>query len=77
MLFAVLSIVIIITIQVKLSDMKKKVAELEAAASEYSEQLGLLEYLNEMPEEEYIERYAREVLGYHKDGEIVFRDDAD
>ncbi|MBQ9511169.1 MAG: septum formation initiator family protein, partial [Clostridia bacterium] len=23
--------------------------------------------------EEYIEKYAREVLGYHKNGEIVFK----
>ena len=31
-----------------------------------------MEYDLSLPKEDYIEKYAREVLGYHKNGELVF-----
>ena len=44
---------------------------------EYAEKVEKMRYELSLSDEEYIEKYAREVLGYHKSGEIVFKNASD
>ena len=69
----VFSLITIITLQTQLSDLKERKAELSAQLDEYSENVERMRYELSLTKEEYIEKYAREVLGYHKNGEIVFK----
>ena len=69
----VFSLITIITLQTQLSDLKERKAELSAQLDAYSENGERLRYELSLTKEEYIEKYAREVLGYHKNGEIVFK----
>lgn len=69
----VFSLITIITLQTQLSDLKERKAELSAQIDEYSENVERMRYELSLTKEEYIEKYAREVLGYHKNGEIVFK----
>jgi cell division protein FtsB len=46
---------------------------LYASIKEYRDRVDELKYESELSEREYIEKYAREVLGFHKTGEIIFK----
>ena len=69
----VFSLITIITLQTQLTDLKERRAELSKQIDEYSENVERMRYDLSLSREEYIEKYAREVLGYHKNGEIVFK----
>lgn len=70
---AIFSVITVITLQARLNDLKEQKAELEAQVEQYSEKVEKMRYELSLSDEEYIEKYAREVLGYHKNGEIVFK----
>ena len=69
----VFSLITIISLQTRLSELKEQKAELEEQLERYSENVAKMRYELSLTKEEYIEKYAREVLGYHKNGEIVFK----
>lgn len=69
----VFSVVTVITIQAELSELKTQKAELEKQLDDYTEQVEKMRYELSLSLEEYIEKYAREVLGYHKNGEIIYK----
>lgn len=69
---ALLLIIAIISLYVKLGDLEKEKEKLSASLDEYRESIEKMEYDLSLPKEDYIEKYAREVLGYHKNGELVF-----
>lgn len=74
--FAVVILFLGITIAILNSQIKELEAarnELYASVNEYRDRVDELEYESELSEREYIEKYAREVLGFHKTGEIVFK----
>lgn len=72
-LFAAFALITVITLRIKLNELKEQKAELEVQLAEYSEKTEKLQYELSLSDEEYIEKYAREVLGYHKNGEIIFK----
>ena len=47
---------------------------LYASVKEYRDRVDELKYESELSEREYIEKYAREVLGYHKSSDIIFEE---
>ena len=69
----VFSLITIISLQTRLSELKEQKAELAVQLEQYSEDVAEMRYELSLTKEEYIEKYAREVLGYHKNGEIVFK----
>ena len=69
----VFSLITIISLQTRLSELKEQKAELSVELERYSEDVAEMRYELSLTKEEYIEKYAREVLGYHKNGEIVFK----
>ena len=56
----------------QLGDLEKEKEKLSASLDEYRKSIEKMEYDLSLPKEDYIEKYAREVLGYHKNGELVF-----
>ena len=64
--------VAIISLYVQLGDLEKEKEKLSASLDEYRKSIEKMEYDLSLPKEDYIEKYAREVLGYHKNGELVF-----
>ena len=64
----------IISLYVNLKNWKKKKNSLSVLIEEYQKSIEEMEYDLSLPKEDYIEKYAREVLGYHKNGELVFVD---
>lgn len=76
-IFVVFSVITVMTLRSKLDDLRKQKTELEAEVEKYAEEVEKMRYDLSLPAEEYIEKYAREVLGYHKSGEIVFRNEGD
>ena len=76
-IFAVFAIITVMTLRSKLDDLEVQKKELESQLEEYAEKVEKMLYELSLSDEEYIEKYAREVLGYHKSGEIVFKNASD
>jgi len=69
---AFLLVIAIISLYIKLGSLEKKRDILSASLDEYRKSIEEMEYDLSLSKEDYIEKYAREVLGYHKNGEIIF-----
>ena len=76
-IFVVFAIITVMTLRSKLDGLKEQKAELEAELEEYVEKVEEMRYELSLSDEEYIEKYTREVLGYHKSGEIVFKNEGE
>lgn len=74
---ALILLISIISLYVKLDNLKEERNDLTALLEEYQQSIEEMEYDLSLPKEDYIEKYAREVLGYHKSGELVFLDESD
>ncbi len=75
-IFFAVTLFLIITIVVLRSEISDLEAEKEALTSELNDYMDIVEELRydiSLPEARYIEKYAREVLGFHKSGELVFK----
>ena len=70
--FSVFLLVSVVVLKIQVDELEKQKNELTAIAEKNKEELEELKYKLTLSEMEYIERYAREELGYHKAGEIVF-----
>lgn len=68
-IFSALSIVMV---KDRTSEFEAEKSELDMQIEAQSERVEKLKYELSLPDEEYIKKYAREVLRYHKSGEIVF-----
>lgn len=66
--------VIIIVLQSQITALKREHGELRAALEQQQDIVDELNYEFTLSEKDYIEKYAREKLGFHKSGEIVFKD---
>jgi cell division protein FtsB len=76
-IFAVLVIflaVIIIVLSSQIKELNRAHDELRAALEQQQDIVDELNYEFTLSERDYIEKYAREKLGFHKSGEIVFKD---
>ncbi len=76
-IMALILLISIISLYVKLDNLKEEKNDLTALLEEYQQSIEEMEYDLSLPKEDYIEKYAREVLGYHKSGELVFLDESD
>jgi cell division protein FtsL len=66
--------VIIIVLQSQISELNQQYNELNTELKQHQDIVDELNYEFTLSEKEYIEKYAREKLGFHKTGEIVFKD---
>ena len=66
--------VYIISLQVQMRTLTKERDELKEIVDDYKIAIAEMELELELPKEEYIEKYAREVLGYHKHSDIIFEE---
>ncbi len=71
---ALVLFIAIISLYVNLKKLEKEKNSLSVLIEEYQKSIEEMEYDLSLPKEDYIEKYAREVLGYHKNGELVFVD---
>ena len=71
----VLLVTLFILLQIRIIKLNQTKVELENQLKSYSERIDELKYKNSLTEDEYIRRYAREVLGYHSKDEIIFKFD--
>ena len=70
--FALFLLVSVVVLKIDVDRLEKQKKELTEIAQKNREELEELQYKLTLSDVEYIERYAREELGYHKAGEIVF-----
>ena len=65
--------VAMISVQIKTNKLEKEQEELVDLLESYQNTIQNLENDLALPKDEYIEKYLREVLGYHRTDEIIFR----
>ena len=65
---------IIIVLSSQIKELNRAHDELRAALEQQQDIVDELNYEFTLSERDYIEKYAREKLGFHKSGEIVFKD---
>ncbi len=70
-------LVLIFILQIRISALEKEKIELAEQAADQRLTVAEMEYSLDLPREDYIEKYAREVLGYHKYSDIVIKEEAD
>ncbi len=70
-------LILIISLQVRIRTLEKEKEALERAVEDHRLTVGEMEYDLELPREEYIEKYAREVLGYHKYSDVIIKEGTD
>ena len=66
--------IIIVALQSQIKALNVQYDELSAELKSHQDTVDELNYEFTLSEKEYIEKYAREKLGFHKTGEIVFKD---
>lgn len=65
--------VAMISVQFKTNKLEKEQEQLADLLESYQNTIQSLEKDLSLPKNEYIEKYLREVLGYHRTDEIIFR----
>lgn len=66
-------VIIISILKSQINELKDERDELQKVVKQYSDIVDELNYDKELSAKDYIEKYAREELGFHKSGEIVFK----
>lgn len=66
-----------ISLQIKTKDLENEKEKLENELQCYQNAIAQMEYDLSLPKAEYIEKYLRDVLGYHKQEEIIFQESTD
>ena len=69
--------VIIIVLQSQINALNRQYDELNAELERHQDLVDELNYEFTLSEKEYIEKYAREVLGYHKFSDIIIKSESD
>ena len=62
-----------ISLQLQMTALQKERDELLQIADNYKTSISDMEHELLLPKEEYIAKYAREVLGYYKYSDIIFK----
>ncbi len=77
---AIIAIIVLICLAVTIAVLNAQIESLNeqkeilaATVKIYQDEVDELKYDFTLSEKEYIEKYAREQLGFHKTGEIVFK----
>lgn len=63
-----------ITVQIKTNELKKEQEQLFELLESYQNIIKNMENDLTLPRDEYIEKYLREALDYHRSDEIIFRE---
>ena len=63
-----------ISLQLQLNKLQKERNELSEIVDTYKTSIADMERELLLPKEEYIAKYAREVLGYYKYSDIIFKE---
>ena len=66
-------IIYMISLQIQLRSLQKERDTLKEIVDDYKISIAEMEHELLLPKEEYIAKYAREVLGYHKHSDIIFK----
>ncbi len=69
--------ILIISLQVRIDKLEEEKAVLERAVQDHRLTVEEMEYDLDLSMEEYIEKYARGVLGYHKYSDIIIKEATD
>ncbi|MBQ8448711.1 MAG: septum formation initiator family protein [Clostridia bacterium] len=67
-------VIIIFALRSQINALNEQYAKLNEELKAHQDTVDELNYEFTLSEKEYIEKYAREQLGFHKTGEIVFKD---
>lgn len=67
-------VIYIISLQFQMRSLQKERDALKEVVDDYKIAIAEMEHELLLPKEEYIEKYAREVLGYHKYSDIIFKE---
>ncbi len=70
-------VILIVTLQIRMKALEQEQELLEKLVEDYRLTVQEMEYEMNLPREDYIEKYAREVLGYHKYSDIIFKEEID
>ncbi len=70
-------LILIVSLQLRIHSLENEKNELEQKVEDHRLTVEEMEYDLDLPREEYIEKYAREVLGYHKYSDIILREESD
>lgn len=77
--FSLLGIILVvmiymISLQLQMNVLQKERDELAEVVDNYRTAISDMEHELLLPKEEYIAKYAREVLGYYKYSDIIFKE---
>ena len=67
-------LIYMISLQLQLNKLQKERNELSEIVDTYKTSIADMERELLLPKEEYIAKYAREVLGYYKYSDIIFKE---
>ena len=67
-------LIYMVSLQLQLNKLQKEKAELSEIVDTYKTSISDMERELLLPKEEYIAKYAREVLGYYKYSDIIFKE---
>lgn len=74
---ALVMIVLIVSLQIRIRQLEAEKSVLEKELEDYRLTVEEMEYDLDLPKEAYIEKYAREVLGYHKYSDTIIKYESD
>lgn len=69
--------ILIISLQIRIRKLEGEKSLLEKEVEDYRITVEEMAYDYELPREDYIEKYAREVLGYHKYRDTIIKEESD
>ncbi len=70
-------LILIISLQIRIRSLESEKELLQKTIEDYRLIVEEMEYDMELSREDYIEKYAREVLGYHKYSDIIIKEPTD
>lgn len=76
-LVSIIVLILIISLQIRIHELENEKEQLEKNINDYRLIVEEMEYDLDLPRDDYIEKYAREVLGYHKYSDIIIKEASD
>ena len=70
-------VILLISLQIQIKELEQEKEALQKTIEDYRLIVEEMEYDLNLPREDYIEKYAREKLGYHKYSDIIIKEATD
>ena len=77
MVISILVIVLIISLRIRIKELETEKELLQKTIDDHRLTVEEMEYDLDLPKNDYIEKYAREILGYHKYSDIIIKEASD